>query len=437
MATILRPIYGKTESNVRDTSHVCGMLHHLSQEEDESIVSYDVVNMFGSVPTHEAAALAISRLEKDTGLQERTGFSLMSCKQLLQLCVASNYFKCKEKYYRTSTCPIGSPLSSGLCSIFMEEFEDKVLRSAPVSVRCWRRYVDDSLAVVKKGSEDILLAHLNQGHEDIKFTYEKETAGKISYLDIEIKREGKGVRTKVFRKATATDRYLDYRSAHCKQVKLGIISCLKKRAEVVCVNTEDVRDEMENLRRTFVKNGYPEREVRRKLNSTNQHRSDDKIQEKPALRIPYVPGISGEFERLTRRLGIRIRYVKGRSVGDLVSRPKVDKEDVLERGGVIYKQKCGGCEKVYVGETGRKAQIRKKEHERDVREMKMTSAISEHCHSMNHQPDFGSFQVIDTEKEWKRRRIKESLYIMVNNTFNRDNGYNIDRRWKTLFCDSV
>ena len=62
----------------------------------------------------------------------------------------------------------------------------------------------------------------------------------------------------------------------------------------------------------------------------------------------------------------------------------------------------------------------------------MRSAISEHCHKDGHRPDFNSFKVIDEEKNWRRRRIKESLHIMKNKTFNRDGGIGVDRRWKTV-----
>lgn len=116
----------------------------------------------------------------------------------------------------------------------------------------------------------------------------------------------------------------------------------------------------------------------------------------------------------------------------MISGAKLDRLEKLERGGVVYGKKCGDCDKMYVGETGRRAKERKKEHESDFKQMKMTSAISEHCHLENHRPDFESFQVLDVEKGWKRRKIKESLLIMANKTFNRDGGVGVDKRWKFM-----
>ena len=87
---------------------------------------------------------------------------------------------------------------------------------------------------------------------------------------------------------------------------------------------------------------------------------------------------------------------------------------------------------MYIGETERRARERKKEHGRDVRQINMKSAISEHCHVNGHRPDFASFEIVDVERGWRRRRIKESLHIMKNNTFNRDCGIGVDKRWRTL-----
>ena len=67
--------------------------------------------------------------------------------------------------------------------------------------------MDDGLAVVRRGEEEGLLQQLNDGHESIKFTCECEENRRISFLDIEFKREASGIRMRVFRKTTTTDRY--------------------------------------------------------------------------------------------------------------------------------------------------------------------------------------------------------------------------------------
>ena len=173
----------------------------------------------------------------------------------------------------------------------------------------------------------------------------------------------------MFRKTTSTDRYLDYKSAHSKHVKWGIVSCLKERAERICNRPEDLEAEKERLRKIFVKNGYPNGELRRRLAGMRRSRSaGEETEQQSFLRIPYVPGLEKDFEGLVRRLDVRLRYTRGRTLGNLISKAKLDKVEDLERGGVVYGQKCGECDKMYVGETARRANERKKEHERDLRQ---------------------------------------------------------------------
>ena len=108
-------------------------------EEDDVYVSYEVTNLFGSVPAEEAGRLVLSRLEKDEDLKRRTGLSLDSCRLLMETCRSSNYFKCKGVFYKTKSCPIGSSLSTALCSIFMEEFENRSLEDSAVMVKLRKR----------------------------------------------------------------------------------------------------------------------------------------------------------------------------------------------------------------------------------------------------------------------------------------------------------
>ena len=54
----------------------------------------------------------------------------------------------------------------------------------------WKRYVDDTLEVVKRGTVDKLTEFLNNLDDSgsIKFTYEVETEGQLPFLDLLLKR---------------------------------------------------------------------------------------------------------------------------------------------------------------------------------------------------------------------------------------------------------
>ena len=69
----------------------------------------------------------------------------------------------------------------------------------------------------------------------------------------------------------------------------------------------------------------------------------------------------------------------------------------LEKKGVIYQQSCGECQLKYVGETGRRAVVRKKEHLTSFKKADTKSAISEHAWETSHTPSQDSFTIIHRE----------------------------------------
>ena len=76
-------------------------------------------------------------------------------------------------------------------------------------------------------------------------------------MGIHIRREDKRLVTKVYRKETHTNRYLNWRSNHSKSFLLGIIKGQIHRAHYLCDLKEDLMEELSFLRDVFVMNSYP------------------------------------------------------------------------------------------------------------------------------------------------------------------------------------
>ena len=106
--------------------------------------------------------------------------------------------------------------------------------------------------------------HLNGLNPSIQFTVEKETEGRIAFLDVKLEKKGTKVHTSVFRKKTHTDRYLNFGSNHPARVKRGIIQCLRHRAEKVCDGSTKWQ-EIEHLRQVFRAKGYLEAVIKGNL----------------------------------------------------------------------------------------------------------------------------------------------------------------------------
>ena len=132
----------------------------------------------------------------------------------------------------------------------------------------------------------------------------------------------------------------------------------------------------------------------------------------------------------------------------LLVHPK-DKIEKQKTCGVVYKVKCNNCEKVYIGETGRKLETRIQEHRKDVETAEQgvrtrrsrsetsqeqnKSAITDHTVSQNHVPNWTDIEVLDKEQDYTKRQIKEAIWIRRNITINRDEGaYNLSHVYDCL-----
>ena len=111
---------------------------------------------------------------------------------------------------------------------------------------------------------------------------------------------------------------------------------------------------------------------------------------------------------------------------NILVHPK-DKQYIKDRSEVVYQIPCKNCEKVYMGESGRKFGTRLGDHRKDceskaivtytrsVRKQSEStyekSAKTDHQNIENHEIDWEEAKIIEREGEWRTRKIKEAIQI--------------------------
>ena len=127
---------------------------------------------------------------------------------------------------------MGSPLSPIVANIFMENFEEEALATAPHPPSLWKRYVDDTFVIQEEKYKNVFFQHINSLEDNIKFTAETTKAdGSLPFLDTLVTPRSDGsLETKVYRKTTHTNQYLQWDSHHAINNKYSIISTLLHRA---------------------------------------------------------------------------------------------------------------------------------------------------------------------------------------------------------------
>ena len=90
----------------------------------------------------------------------------------------------------------------------------------------------------------------------MKFFFEDEKNGKLSFLDVEVPREVNTFFTTVYRKRIFSVDYTDFDSFLPSTCKFGMIYTLSFRYLSVCSNWTNFHNELAFLKDIFFKNGY-------------------------------------------------------------------------------------------------------------------------------------------------------------------------------------
>ena len=106
---------------------------------------------------------------------------------------------------------------------------------------------------------------------------------------------------------------------------------------------------------------------------------------------------------------VEVYFIGRTTIRDLLVHPK-DKDTILQKSGVIYRNRCGrvDCEDEYIGESGRTFGERFREH------MRAPSPIIDHQTITGHDVSLNNFSIVGMEDNSIARNIKEAIFIRVN-----------------------
>ena len=298
------------------------------------------------------------------------------------------------------------------------------------------------------------LDHLNNQHQRIKFTIEFEQNKELPFLDTLMHREEDGsLTTSIYRKKTHTNQYLHYNSNHHARQKIGIVSTLKKRLELISKEEDKIKEE-KIIENAFLACGYPEQIVKRKSNKSKE-KEKEKDQPSGRVTMPYTKGLSEEIAHKMRKHNIDVVHKPTATIKNILCSKAKDRLDPMDKPGAVYHIKCESHHVDYIGETGRQTKTRMYEHrvithkdskrshslleekveeevilgsrrsQRNVQRVDYKAlnngnnqlltvgdtVVSEHMALNDHAEGDITIKLLDFEPHWKRRKIKETIAI--------------------------
>ena len=130
-----------------------------------------------------------------------------------------------------------------------------------------------------------------------------------------------------------------------------------------------------------------------------------------------------------------------------------DKRSVQKSTGVVYSIPCKDCPTVYIGETGRRFEMRQKEHKQDLKQLEGVKytrargkeslteihqlALMDNIASNNHTINWEGVRLPAKKPDWKKRGVKEAIFIRKAGmgAINQDGGRNhLPEVFSKLLC---
>ena len=443
LVEVIQHTLNKNKTRLRNSASFVNEAKTWNISPTEVQVSFDVVNLYPSVPLKEAIAVMLDLLKQDVDLKKHTKLTIPELKQLLELCLSKCYFLWNSEIHMLEDSgSIGLSLMVVMAEGFLQVLEAKAMEDAihlqpPVSPLSHFRYVDDShtrfeiMVFAEK-----FLTILNQQNDRIKYTMERESLEKkLQFMELSVINNLKGrYEFDVYRKKAITNVQVKKESGHDPTVLKGIFKGFVHRALTIC-SKNYLEREIDFLIKIFVENGYQEESLKRIVKeirdksqilpeTTNDQNTDPP---KPRITLPWIPKISPKLRTAYKKAGYTVAFKSGRNIGTILAAKNKAKLPKNSYPG-IYQIPCSCGITPYRGETKKKISTRVGEHERNVEKNEYDkSAVALHSQNCDGDINFEEARTVTVIYNKFDRKVRESLEIQKHDCHTSVGGMNSDK----------
>ena len=455
LVKLTQPVLNQNKTRLRNSSDFVTEAETWNISPTEIQVSYDVVNLYPSVPLDEATTVILEMLASDVSLKNRTKLHISEIKLLIDLCLKRCYFLWNGKIYELENSgPIGLSFMVVLAESFLQYNEQKAINmllymDPPVVIKTFFRYVDDSHARFNTSDDaDKFQTALNQQHPAIQYTIERENVDKeLNFLDVHIKNNQTGqYEFKIHRKEAITNVQIRPTSNHDPKTIDGVFKGFVHRAFTICSNNH-IEDELKFLTEVFIENGYEEQhllrlvdQIRQKRNNSipTQSKNETTIQ---TISLPWIPGLSPKLRKIYRKAGYKVVFKSPNNLERiLTSRNKSRLPPNSQPGVYLHKSTCS---REYIGHTKKQIRTRTEEHQNNIEKGRHEQPIAHHLHACGCAIDWEKSQTLKVSSNRFEREVREALEIQLHQCgpqrggMNLDDGRHVTTKFWTPFFQSL
>ena len=251
------------------------------------MITFDIKDLYVNIPIHETMNTIKTKLQ-----QTNNTMITHQIITLIRTVLLQDYFTFQQKIYQLEQgISMGSPISSIIAEIFLQNYEDKYIKQflESKSIIFYARYVDDILIIFDKTKTNPqnINTYINKIHNNLKLnpTYEKHNS--INYLDLTIRRQHNKFNIDIYRKPTATDTTISFFSNHPIEQKMAAFWSYLNRMHSLPLSQNKKQKEWETIQVIAKNNNFPKHLIQKLNRKIQQKTKNTQPNEKTTKNMDY------------------------------------------------------------------------------------------------------------------------------------------------------
>ena len=269
-------------------------------------------------------------------------------------------------------------------------------------------------------------------------------------MELIVNRKKKQIEFNVHYKKTNTNITIKKKSNHRESTKRGVIKGYADRVRAYC-DYAYLKSEMENIMDVFEDNGYSRKEIKDAMKGKQKNKTEEKEDEstRGIVVMQNIPGFTPQFNKIARKHRFKVANKTEKRVKYLIMNAKTSLGD--KNTHVVYNIPCNCKKYAYTGETDRKWETRRKEHQDKIRLTKQDieagnteralkrmnegdGGLAKHTSSCSQGIDWKNAKIVGKEQKWTQRKYLEGVETLrqKNKGIIPLNSYNKMEQWQSV-----
>ncbi|XP_076043787.1 uncharacterized protein LOC143026887 [Oratosquilla oratoria] len=219
------------------------------------ISSLDVESLFTHVPVNETISIILERVYRSNVPALDIPEDVV--RAMLEICTKEAPFLSHrgELFRQVDGVAMGSPFGVLFANIYMAKVEERTFQNHPPP-SIYARYIDDIFITTSTDDEVPLFLAAFESNSCLAFTCECSIEGRLPFLDVDISKQDKSFKTKVYIKATNVGRCPNARGECPAAYKRFVVASYVNRALTHCSTWTETHRELDRIRQLLTNNGY-------------------------------------------------------------------------------------------------------------------------------------------------------------------------------------